>query len=228
MGNYSRDRGYSRVGQNNDTVETQVRGVEKVILIQEQLSKNRCIIETDSKGLVCATITSSTHGYSVRTRQGELGFRFDFGEWLEAGLVARGTHESSLSLSLLLSLSFSLSLFLSLSLSLTLSLLLSLSFSLSLSLYIYLSLSLNAGACLAAPQRPSRSFPNRRLDRKLETRGTSIKNEPHIALPVVGDRRHERKSRCAIVIKPTPNGSRSHTGPRVERDSHQVEREREL
>ena len=206
MGNYSRDRGYSRVGQNNDTVETQVRGVEKVILIQEQLSKNRCIIETDSKGLVCATITSSTHGYSVRTRQGELGFRFDFGEWLEAGLVARGTHESSLSLSLLLSLSFSL----------------------SLSLYIYLSLSLNAGACLAAPQRPSRSFPNRRLDRKLETRGTSIKNEPHIALPVVGDRRHERKSRCAIVIKPTPNGSRSHTGPRVERDSHQVEREREL
>mmetsp|Transcript_12576 Transcript_12576/g.38842 ORF Transcript_12576/g.38842 Transcript_12576/m.38842 type:complete len:1045 (-) Transcript_12576:245-3379(-) len=38
-----------------------VKGVEKVILMQEQLSKNRMIIEVDSKGFVCATITSSTH-----------------------------------------------------------------------------------------------------------------------------------------------------------------------
>lgn len=38
-----------------------VKGVEKVILIQEQLSKNRVILEEDSKGVVCASITSSTH-----------------------------------------------------------------------------------------------------------------------------------------------------------------------
>jgi len=38
-----------------------VKGVEKVILMQEQLSKNRMIIELDAKGFVCATITSSTH-----------------------------------------------------------------------------------------------------------------------------------------------------------------------
>ena len=38
-----------------------VKGVEKVILIQEQLSKNRVILEEDSKGDVCASITSSTH-----------------------------------------------------------------------------------------------------------------------------------------------------------------------
>jgi len=38
-----------------------VKGVEKVILIQEQLSKNRVILEEDSKGYISATITSSTH-----------------------------------------------------------------------------------------------------------------------------------------------------------------------
>lgn len=38
-----------------------VKGVEKVILMQEQLSKNRMIIEFDGKGHVCAAITSSTH-----------------------------------------------------------------------------------------------------------------------------------------------------------------------
>lgn len=38
-----------------------VKGVEKVILIQEQLSKNRVIIERDAKGLISANITSSTH-----------------------------------------------------------------------------------------------------------------------------------------------------------------------
>jgi DNA-directed RNA polymerase III subunit RPC2 len=37
-----------------------VKGVEKVILIQEQLSKNRVILEEDAKG-VSASITSSTH-----------------------------------------------------------------------------------------------------------------------------------------------------------------------
>ena len=38
-----------------------IKGVEKVILIQEQLSKNRIILETDNKGCVSASITSSTH-----------------------------------------------------------------------------------------------------------------------------------------------------------------------
>ena len=38
-----------------------VKGVEKVVLMQEQLSKNRVIIELDSKGNVAAAITSSTH-----------------------------------------------------------------------------------------------------------------------------------------------------------------------
>ncbi|KAL3911671.1 MAG: hypothetical protein SGARI_001534, partial [Bacillariaceae sp.] len=38
-----------------------VKGVEKVILIQEQLSKNRVILEEDAKGEICASITSSTH-----------------------------------------------------------------------------------------------------------------------------------------------------------------------
>jgi len=38
-----------------------IKGVEKVILIQEQLSKNRVILEDDGKGLVTASITSSTH-----------------------------------------------------------------------------------------------------------------------------------------------------------------------
>ncbi len=37
-----------------------VKGVEKAILIQEQLSKNRVIIEEDSNGNTCASITSST------------------------------------------------------------------------------------------------------------------------------------------------------------------------
>ena len=36
-----------------------VKGQEKVILIQEQLSKNRVILELDAKGnLLCATVTS--------------------------------------------------------------------------------------------------------------------------------------------------------------------------
>lgn len=38
-----------------------IKGVEKVILIQEQLSKNRVILEDDGKGSVTASITTSTH-----------------------------------------------------------------------------------------------------------------------------------------------------------------------
>jgi DNA-directed RNA polymerase III subunit RPC2 len=40
-----------------------VKGTEKVILVQEQLSKNRIIVEVDPvKGIVQASCTSSTHG----------------------------------------------------------------------------------------------------------------------------------------------------------------------
>ena len=38
-----------------------IRGTEKVILMQEQLSKNRVIIELDAKDNISAAITSSTH-----------------------------------------------------------------------------------------------------------------------------------------------------------------------
>ena len=38
-----------------------IKGTEKVILMQEQLSKNRVILELDGKKCVCAQITSSTH-----------------------------------------------------------------------------------------------------------------------------------------------------------------------
>ncbi|CAN6247572.1 unnamed protein product [Urochloa humidicola] len=44
-----------------------VKGTEKVILIQEQLSKNRIIIDTDSKGRVIASVTSSTHEIKSKT-----------------------------------------------------------------------------------------------------------------------------------------------------------------
>jgi len=44
-----------------------VRGSEKVILIQEQLSKNRMIVEADSKGLIGCSVTSSTHEVKSRT-----------------------------------------------------------------------------------------------------------------------------------------------------------------
>ena len=44
-----------------------VRGVEKVILIQEQLSKNRIIVELDRKGNIGCSVTSSTHDRKSRT-----------------------------------------------------------------------------------------------------------------------------------------------------------------
>ncbi|XP_015694372.2 DNA-directed RNA polymerase III subunit 2 [Oryza brachyantha] len=44
-----------------------VKGTEKVILIQEQLSKNRIIIDTDSKRRVIASVTSSTHEIKSKT-----------------------------------------------------------------------------------------------------------------------------------------------------------------
>ncbi|XP_071455559.1 DNA-directed RNA polymerase III subunit RPC2 [Hetaerina americana] len=44
-----------------------VRGQEKVILIQEQLSRNRMIVEVDHKGMVVCQVTSSTHEKKSRT-----------------------------------------------------------------------------------------------------------------------------------------------------------------
>lgn len=45
-----------------------VRGTEKVILVQEQLSKNRIIVMTDpKKGEVAAEVTSATHDRVVKT-----------------------------------------------------------------------------------------------------------------------------------------------------------------
>ena len=43
------------------------RGQEKVILIQEQLSKNRMIVEVDRTGQITCQVTSSTHGAKSRT-----------------------------------------------------------------------------------------------------------------------------------------------------------------
>ena len=44
-----------------------VKGVEKVVLIQEQLSKNRIIIDLDPHGQVGASVTSSTHERKSKT-----------------------------------------------------------------------------------------------------------------------------------------------------------------
>eukprot|EP00792_Barthelona_sp_PAP020_P005078 TRINITY_DN2485_c0_g1_i1.p1 TRINITY_DN2485_c0_g1~~TRINITY_DN2485_c0_g1_i1.p1 ORF type:complete len:1132 (-),score=303.31 TRINITY_DN2485_c0_g1_i1:137-3499(-) len=44
-----------------------VKGVEKVILIKEQLSKNRIIVEKDNKGFLCATVTSASYDWKTRT-----------------------------------------------------------------------------------------------------------------------------------------------------------------
>lgn len=44
-----------------------VKGQEKVILIQEQLSNNRIIVELDKNKQVCASITSSTHERKSKT-----------------------------------------------------------------------------------------------------------------------------------------------------------------
>ncbi|TFK47216.1 beta and beta-prime subunits of DNA dependent RNA-polymerase [Heliocybe sulcata] len=58
-----------------------VKGTEKVILVQEQLSKNRIIVETDpTKGVVQASCTSSTHGglkskTYVATKKGKIYLR---------------------------------------------------------------------------------------------------------------------------------------------------------
>lgn len=44
-----------------------MQGAEKVILIQEQLSKNRIIVEQDKKGELAASVTSSTAERKTKT-----------------------------------------------------------------------------------------------------------------------------------------------------------------
>ncbi len=48
-----------------------VRGSEKVILVQEQLSKNRILVDFDRKGLESAQVTSSTHERKSKTYVGQ-------------------------------------------------------------------------------------------------------------------------------------------------------------
>ena len=43
------------------------RGTEKVILIQEQLSKNRMLVELDKSGQMMCHVTSSTHTTKTKT-----------------------------------------------------------------------------------------------------------------------------------------------------------------
>lgn len=56
------------------------------MLIQEQLSKNRIILDLDSKGAVCASVTSSTHERKSKThitsRAGKLYLRHNRYGWL--------------------------------------------------------------------------------------------------------------------------------------------------
>ena len=44
-----------------------LQGAEKVVLIQEQLSNNRIIIDTDKNGAITASVTSSTHERKTKT-----------------------------------------------------------------------------------------------------------------------------------------------------------------
>lgn len=44
-----------------------IKGAEKVVLIQEQLSKNRILLDVDRKGLLYASVTSSTHERKSKT-----------------------------------------------------------------------------------------------------------------------------------------------------------------
>jgi len=71
-----------------------IRGVEKVILIQEQLSKNRIIVELDKKKQVCAQVTSSTSERKSKTsiimKQGRMYLHHNtFTEDLPVAVVLR-------------------------------------------------------------------------------------------------------------------------------------------
>ena len=72
-----------------------VKGVEKVCLMQEQLSKNRIILELDTKGCVSASVTSSTHERKSRTlialRTGRIQLQHNtIGEDVPIVVVLRG------------------------------------------------------------------------------------------------------------------------------------------
>ncbi len=53
-----------------------IKGVEKVIIIQEQMAKNRIIIEKDSKGELVSNVASST--VESKSRTSILVFIFKF------------------------------------------------------------------------------------------------------------------------------------------------------
>jgi DNA-directed RNA polymerase beta subunit len=57
------------------TIKPKKQGTEKVILIQEQLSKNRIIIDLDAAGEPAASVTSSTHERKSKTNVGTKGGR---------------------------------------------------------------------------------------------------------------------------------------------------------
>ncbi|KDD72898.1 beta subunit of RNA polymerase, partial [Helicosporidium sp. ATCC 50920] len=71
-----------------------VKGTEKVILIQEQLSKNRIIIDTDAASGLIASVTSSTHERKSKThvlsKQGRVLVRHNaFVEDVNVAIVLR-------------------------------------------------------------------------------------------------------------------------------------------
>ena len=71
-----------------------IRGTEKVILIQEQLSKNRIIIDEDAKGGYNATVTSSNYERKSRTQITTKHAKFylkhnTFGTEIPIGIVFR-------------------------------------------------------------------------------------------------------------------------------------------
>lgn len=71
-----------------------VKGAEKVILIQEQLSKNRIIVDVDAHGQIVSSVTSSTHERKSKTtvviKQGKFFVRHNaFVEDVNIAIVMR-------------------------------------------------------------------------------------------------------------------------------------------
>ena len=71
-----------------------IKGAEKVILIQEQLSKNRIIVDLDSHGQIVSSVTSSTHERKSKTtvviKQGKFFVRHNaFVEDVNVAVVMR-------------------------------------------------------------------------------------------------------------------------------------------
>ena len=70
-----------------------VRGTEKVILIQEQMSKNRMIVEQDKSGMLTCQVTSSTHNVKSRTNVNMKGGRY----YLKQNLLGKIQNYKSIS-----------------------------------------------------------------------------------------------------------------------------------